>query len=784
MEPITGSSSPPSDLFIVLEPFRAGFADFVRALEPLNGTASDGTLLGSADVYYRADTDIALLTIRLDKGGITPQKLAWLTSVAARADLPVLDPSRLGFSDRRAFYEDYLPNYRVRVEARGGPQEALEELARLLALPDAPPLRPASSPSARPAPPVSSEDSSRRTVETAPRAPSGTEPNGRYGSARTVGESIGARSASRRTSGTQASGRTPQATGGPQQPTGAPPARDSSGTGRDGRQKTLEYQSMRRQGRRRPEPALTTPEGQRVREPDESTGARPAAQVTPRGAAVYPLARELSGPVTPPPATPTSVGAPSAAASKVIVPMPASPRSTGMAIVMPPTDSDMPPGGVTPTGTSVSSPSASVPPPPSSRDTGPGAALRRDTGSGAALPRRDTGSGAALPRRDTDSGAPGRRDTGPGTASREIVTAPSVARDRSSAASPAGTMAPEGSIPPPTDGVPRKRQALIVEDDEAPPLQVRFLRGDTWAPGRLRALSLQGARLAAAAPPRLGDLVQLALGLDHMDVHVSGEVTQVTGAAQAAGSGEPSGFAVHFRPFETGVRGKLVNLLKRAKQSGISLRPPPPRASVRFPVRWPTGVITSWGELSTASLDVSRSGLFIAAGTVIGAREIIFHLPMDTSGRALSGRAEVAREVTEEMATQRGLTRGYGVRIVDFTRNDGERYDSFLERIRQRTEKRVMIAARRERATDLGRGLMAAGYAVHSGNDLVALAESMNEAGPPPDAALIDATLLTSDANAAALKRALHTKQVPCLTLNNEQPERARAVVDHLLQIT
>ena len=262
MEPITGSSSPPSDLFIVLEPFRAGFADFVRALEPLNGTASDGTLLGSADVYYRADTDIALLTIRLDKGGITPQKLAWLTSVAARADLPVLDPSRLGFSDRRAFYEDYLPNYRVRVEARGGPQEALEELARLLALPDAPPLRPSSSPSVRPSP-VSSEDSSRKTVETAPRSPSGTEPNGRYGPARTASESVGARPAGRRTSATQATRRAPEASS-------TPPARDSSGTGSHGRQKTLEYQSLRRPGRRRPEPALTTPEGQRVREPEES----------------------------------------------------------------------------------------------------------------------------------------------------------------------------------------------------------------------------------------------------------------------------------------------------------------------------------------------------------------------------------------------------------------------------------------------------------------------------------------------------------------------------------
>jgi len=754
----TGSSSLASDLFIVLEPFRTGFADFVRALEPLS-SSTDGPPLGSSDVYYRADTDIALLTIRLDRHGLTPQKLAWLTSVAARADLPVLDPSRLGFSDRRAFYEDYLPNYRVRVEARGGPQEALEELARLLALPDAPPLRPASSPSVRPAP--ITEDSARRTSKMPQRAPSGTEPNGRYGAARTVGQGAGARSASARRPTAGAS--SPAAKTSSPASTTAPPTP---------RPRALEYSALSRpKGRRRQGPALTSPESPRVHSPEVGellpAQSTPGAHVPAKGAAVYPLARELSGQSSSPSQARSPV--PSTAPMPTVAP-PKEVVSTEPSVPGAPIHDTAPPG---PVATGRTRPSALVGSSPS-RDV-------RVTPNGARpLDAQPTPVGPGPDSLDVRDPRDARERE-----ARDARPTP-LGPGREERAAPAGT-APPGSttVPPPLSTGARKRPALIIEDDEAPALQVRFMRGDHWASARVRALSLQGARLAAAAPPRLGDLVLVGLALDHLDVELSGEVTQVTTAAQAAGSGEPSGFSIHFAPLDGPLRAKLVSLLKRAKHSGISLRPPPPRASVRFPVRWPAGVITSWGELNTAALDVSRSGLFLAStSTTIGAREIIFHLPMDTTGRALSGRAQIAREVTEEMAAQRGLTRGYGVRIIDFTRNDAARYDSFLDRIRLRTEKRVMIAARRERATELGRGLIAAGYAVHSGNDATALNDSMNEAGPPPDAALIEAAMLASDPTAAALKRILQSKQVPCLTVGNEQPERARAVVDHLLQIT
>jgi hypothetical protein len=664
MQSPSSGTNTPSDLFIVLEPFRTGFADFVRALEPLCATPGDRPLLGSSDVYYRADTDIALLTIRFDREAITPQKLAWLTSVAARADLPVLDPSRLGFSDRRAFYEDYLPNYRVRVESRGGPQEALEELARLLALPDAPPPRQPSTPSARvPMPMPMPEETNRRGSHASARLTDAAEASGRYGAARSIGRGPGARSATRRGSPVAADRIAPAAV--PPAPSGTPALAKATDEAAPSRPPA----HRRRQG-----PALTSPDGSRVLRPEDAP--KPPAT----GPAVYPVHRDRLAPGAVAPLAPAARSASSLPAGGAPPPAPA-------------------------TEAPVPEPAAAGPPEPPE----------------------------------------------PPVEQRE---------------------APRG-----------KRPAFIVEDEEPPALQVRYLRGDHWVPGRLRALSLQGARLAAPAPPRAGDRVEVAIGLDHLDVMVRGEVTQVTTAAQAAVTGEPCGFALHYGPLDPATRGKLVALLKRAKQSGISLRPPPPRASVRFPVRWPAGVVTSWGELDTSALDVSRSGLFLAAGSAIGTREIVFHLPMDTSGRALAGRAEIAREVSEEMAVQRGLCRGYGVRIVDFSRNDAPRYEAFLDRVRLRTEKRIMIAAHRERGTELGRGLIAAGYAVHAGNDLAALTDSA-EGGPAPDAALIDAGLLASDPNAGALKRALHARQVPCLTIADEQPDRARAVVDHLLQIT
>jgi hypothetical protein len=317
----------------------------------------------------------------------------------------------------------------------------------------------------------------------------------------------------------------------------------------------------------------------------------------------------------------------------------------------------------------------------------------------------------------------------------------------------------------------------------APAVNVRFLRGDSWVPARLRALSLKGAKLAAAAPPRMGDRVQLVFGYDALGAVVGCEVVRVINAADAALSGEPIGFEVTFGLLNSETRGQIVLILRRAMEAGISIKPPPARAAVRFPVHWPTRIITSWGELSAAALDMSKSGLFLAPSAPIGSTELTFQMPLDHAAPPLSGRAAIAREVSDEMASERGLSRGYGVRIIDFSDNDAPRYEAFLDRVRDRTEKRLMVGARGVRAQDLSRGLGAAGYTVRASGDMRALIDRLESEPHPPDAALIHAPLFDRDPDAQALRRALHGRQVPCVTVGDESAQRARTVVDHLLRI-
>jgi hypothetical protein len=567
---IASTRPPMCELFVVLEPFRAGFAAFVRALEPLNEAAAEGPFLQTADVYYRADTDVALLAIRFDERSTNPQKLRWLGSVASRADLPVLDPARLAVTDRRTFYEEYLPTYRIKVEGTtNGPREALEELARLLALPDAPigrtgrpqRLPVGSAATQQPAPPVT-------------RAAQGSQPDGRYHRADAHDRVEVAPSAARY----------------------AAAARAAAGKDRD---------SQRR---------LT---------------------------------------------------------------MPSSPRALAS----------------------------------------PGAAEKATAAAAAAF---------------------------------EPVR-----------------------IRPPSD------PALA-----APAINVRFLRGDSWVPARLRSLSLKGAKLAAAAPPRLGDRVQLVVGYDALGAVVGCEVVRVIDAADIARSSEPVGFEVSFGLLGGETRSQLVLILRRAMEAGISIKPPPARAAVRFPVHWPTRIITSWGELSAAALDMSKSGLFLAPSAPIGSTELSFQMPLDHAAPPLTGRASIAREVSDEMASERGLSRGYGVRILDFSNNDAPRYEAFLDRVRHRTEKRLMVGARGVRSQDLSRGLSAAGYAVRASGDMRALIDRLEGETHPPDAALIHAPLYERDPDAQELRRALHARQVPCVTVGDESAQRARSVVDHLLGIS
>ncbi|HTM19026.1 MAG TPA: PilZ domain-containing protein, partial [Kofleriaceae bacterium] len=275
----------------------------------------------------------------------------------------------------------------------------------------------------------------------------------------------------------------------------------------------------------------------------------------------------------------------------------------------------------------------------------------------------------------------------------------------------------------------------LVPPDELPPglapgIEARYLRGDAWAPARLRALSVRGAYLVTGALPRRGEWVHLALSFRGQTAVVAGIVHHVTTVDDAASTGS-TGFSVKFPTEDSAERVQLVALLQQARASGVTLRPPPARIGVRFPVRWPIRLASREGGFAGEALDVSMGGMFVHTGHRLG-EEVAFRLPLDTDEAPLHGRARVARRVGADMALSRGLAGGYGLSIVELGDVDEHRWHAFLERVRCRTERRVLVASIADRAGALRDALAAAGYtaaAVHDLDSLLRWADSQ-----PPDA--------------------------------------------------
>lgn len=81
------------------------------------------------DLYYRADTDVVLLGIRLDPLTATHTLLDRLRAEAAVAGAAVLEPARLDELDRERFYNEHLALYPLRVLAFPTVADAVRKLA-------------------------------------------------------------------------------------------------------------------------------------------------------------------------------------------------------------------------------------------------------------------------------------------------------------------------------------------------------------------------------------------------------------------------------------------------------------------------------------------------------------------------------------------------------------------------------------------------------------------------------------------------------------------------------
>ncbi len=319
-------------------------------------------------------------------------------------------------------------------------------------------------------------------------------------------------------------------------------------------------------------------------------------------------------------------------------------------------------------------------------------------------------------------------------------------------------------------------EALVPGGDT---IYARYLRGGKWVSLRVGALSMKGAALMSGALPRIKDQVDVALSFAGHRALVRGAVGKVSSELESQASGA-STFSVAF-DLDDASRRQLTTLLTAARNAHVTIKPPPPRATRRFPVEWPVALNTPRsGSVRSEALDISLEGMFVRPQTALPLDTVItWSSLIDDHGPPISGRAKVVRQVNELDATQLGLTAGFGVQIVEMTDADRQRWTAFLGRIERRADKRVLVGASPARLAELSAALVAVGYAVMGGTDPGALVQLARQARPF-DAVLIDSGWLPPGASASWIESLFSARNVPCLTLHGDS-RRARTAIDKLL---
>jgi hypothetical protein len=378
---------------------------------------------------------------------------------------------------------------------------------------------------------------------------------------------------------------------------------------------------------------------------------------------------------------------------------------------------------------------------------------------------------AALPPRRTDLPRPSPNVVARAGVHRpNTVTMPTVETERMI----------EAANPHAPIEVPTEPYLPAADPSERGTIHARYLRSGRWLPIRIGALSLKGAALMAGALPRKDDHVDVALSYANFRAMVRGAVGKISTMEEAATSGA-STFNVSFDLDEAG-RRELTALLTAARAAKVTLKPPPPRSTRRYPVEWPICLGTVRGAVRAEALDVSADGMFVRPlhALALDAR-VTFSVALDDGLPPISGLARVVRAINDAEARGTGLSPGYGLSIVEMAAEDRERWSAFLTRIEQRTAKRVLIGAAPARLAELQGGLVAAGYAVTGGSDPGAIAQLAGAEAHPVDAALIDASWLAA-ASSSRVESLFSSRKVPCVTVHGDA-QRARIAVDRLLSV-
>jgi hypothetical protein len=312
-------------------------------------------------------------------------------------------------------------------------------------------------------------------------------------------------------------------------------------------------------------------------------------------------------------------------------------------------------------------------------------------------------------------------------------------------------------------------------------IYARYLRSGRWVPVRVGALSLKGAALLTGALPRLKDRVDVALSFGSHRALVRGVVGKVSTVREAALTGAAT-FSIAFE-LDEAAKKQLTGLLTAARDAKVTIKPPPPRATRRFPVEWPIALGTTRGAVKGTALDVSTGGMFVkpTVSLELGA-DVGFSVILDDGSAPIAGRAKVVRLIGEREAKVCGIAAGFGLSILDMNEADRMRWLGFLARIERRAEKRVLIGAEPSRLAELQAGLAGCGYAVVGGTDPGTLVQLASGDMRPADAVLIDAGWLQNEASATLVESLFSARNVPCVTMNGEV-RRARQAIDRLLEV-
>lgn len=309
----------------------------------------------------------------------------------------------------------------------------------------------------------------------------------------------------------------------------------------------------------------------------------------------------------------------------------------------------------------------------------------------------------------------------------------------------------------------------------------RYMRGGRWVPVRVGALSLKGAVLLTGALPRVDDRVDIALSFGTHRAVVRGLVGKVSSMREATQTGA-STFSVSFE-LDDSAKRQLTQLLMAARDAKITIKPPPPRATRRFPVEWQVALGTMRGAVKAMALDVSTHGMFVQPAVALELdTTLTFSVVLDDGSAPIAGRARVVRQIRDVEAKAAGLHAGFGLLIVSMSEADMMRWYGFLARIERRADKRVLIGAQPARLAELAAGLASLGYAVTGGTDPGALVQLVKSDSRPADAVLIDAGWLQNEASASLMENLLSSRNVPCVKMQGEV-RRARLAIDKLLEV-